>query len=54
MHYQARRKQFFNVGGYGLQAAHRQRFKRSAVPGQVASARFVGVTVCLAGLNCIH
>jgi hypothetical protein len=35
MHYQARRKQSFNVAGYGLQAAHRQWFKQNAVPGQL-------------------
>ena len=52
-----------NVGGYGVQAAHRQRFnlKRNAVPAQcgigwcrLAAAEFVGVAVRLSGLNCVH
>src|SRR4029077_280061 len=58
MHYQARRKQSLNVGEYGLQAAHRQRFKRNAVPGQrgigwsgPAAAEFAGVAVRLSGLE---
>jgi hypothetical protein len=50
-----------NVGEYGLRAAHRQRFKRNAVPAQrgigwcrPAAAEFVAVAVRLSGLNCIH
>jgi hypothetical protein len=61
MHYQVSRKQSVYVGEYGLQPAHRQRFKRNAVPGQrgidwcgSAAAEFAGVAVRLSGLNCIH
>ena len=61
MRYQDRRKQSVNAGRYGLQAGHRQRFKRNAVPGQrgigrygPAAAEFAGVAVRLSGLNCIH
>jgi Lsr2 len=52
---------FVNVGGYGVQAAHRQRFQRNAVPAQrdigwcrSAAAEFAGVAIRLPGLNCIH